>query len=733
MTIRACLFLLAGNYALQLSSFAAIIVLLIAIFMLGRWQGVLLFVTGSVLFHMAATAVIDARVQPAFVGDSIVVTVLVSSFPVRRGPTTSFDGEIDQSPWVPRRIRVSWFDAPDALQLGDVWQVELRLRRPRGNSNPGVFDYETWLFRERIAATAYVVDGPRNRLLGQDALGPIERMRKHTVARLNDVVAEERAAVMSAISVGARHGITTAQWDRFARTGTSHLMAISGLHVGLVAAAGYYVGLLLSGLFARRSCHQRHATLLAVSLASAYAFVAGLAVPAQRAALMIALGAFAILMRRELRPFNVIACACVLLVIGNPVATLAPGFKLSFLAVVVLLLLARGYGRRFKLAAAQLRLFFGLAPLVAIEFGRISVAAPFINLVVVPLFSVVTVPATLLGALGWDWPLHVAAASLTGIEKLIAVAAASRLASWNVAALDGIARLLLLAPLAWVVLPPGWPGRCVAWVGVVALIVWVPEAVPEGCVDVRTLDVGQGLAIVVETRSQVLVYDTGPAYRGGGDAASSVLLPYLSHRAIRNLDILIVSHADTDHAGGFASVLSAYAPQQIYVGEVSADAPQSHRCVAGEGWDIDDVEFRFLWPQPTARLEGNDASCVLLVTVGDHRVLLPGDIENPAEQELVRSGELPVVDVVVVPHHGSTTSSTPAFVDALRADIAIMSAGFGNRWNLPDESVVERWLKAGARIYSTADHGAIGIRVCTPNGIVSTELNREQRRRLWHE
>lgn len=732
--IRACLFLLAGVYALQLSSFAGFVVLLVAIFGIARWRHVLAYVTGGTLFYLAATVVIDARVSSTFVGDSIVATVRVSDFPVTRGPTTRFDAEVDDSPWVPRRIRVSWFDAPEAVQLGDVWQVELRLRRPRGNSNPGVFDYETWLFRERIAAVGYVVDGPRNRLLARDAVGPIDRARKLVVARLSDVVAaKERAAVMAAIAVGARQEITPEQWERFARTGTSHLMAISGLHVGLVAAAGYYLGLLLSGLMARRTCHQQHATLLAVALASGYAFIAGLAVPAQRASLMIALGACAILMRRELRPFNVIACACVILVLENPVATLAPGFKLSFLAVVILLLLARHHGGRSSVVAAQLHLFFGLAPLLAIEFARISLAAPVVNLVVVPLFSIVTVPATLLGALGWDWPLHIAAASLTGIDTVIATAADSRLASRDIAALDGVAGLLLLAPLAWVVLPPDWPGRSVAWVGVVALIAFEPEAVRPGCVDVRILDVGQGLAIVVETRSQALVYDTGPAYRGGGDAASRVLSPYLSSRAIRTIDNLVVSHADLDHAGGFGTVLSAFAPQRVFVSEASADAPHSQRCAAGESWMIDDVEFRFLWPRTAAPIEGNDASCVLLITVGKHRILLPGDIEQRAEQELLRAGKLPPVDVVVVPHHGSTTSSTPAFVDALRADVAIVSAGFANRWSLPDGAIVERWRRAGAKIYSTADHGAVGVRVCKSGGIVATTLNREQRRRLWHD
>ena len=758
---KACLYLLAGLYAPQLSSFASHSDLfLLAVFavvaglIIGRALPVVLFCTGYGLFVFAAGQVIDARVPAEFVGDSIMTEVRVIDFPQRHGPTVSMAGEVRDNPWVSGRVRISWFEPDAEIQLGDVWRLELRLRRPRGTANPGVFDYETWLFRERVAATAYVVDSQRNALIRSGDLGPINRLRRRAVERTVAVVTEpERAAVLSAISVGARHLVAREQWDRYASTGTTHLMAISGLHVGMVAAAGYFLAAVISGIFIRGSNHHRTSTVVALCFAIAYSVVSGLAVPAQRSALMIGLVALAVLRYRQVPAFTVIATACVLISASSPLATMAPGFKLSFLAVLVLVWMARRLvpvqsgsllsvplRASRQLGGMQLMLLFGLMPFTVLIFGRVSLAAPLVNMLAVPVFSLTTVPLTLCGLL-LGGPLHIAgdhllrlaSVSLGLVEWAIEYAAQIPVASVSPPAIAGWSLTLLFLPLAWVFCPPGWPGRNIAWIAALAVILYQPSRPSQGCATVDVLDVGQGLAVSIATRSSTLLFDTGPAFRGGGNAAESVVMPFLAGRGVNRLDELVVSHADLDHAGGVSSLVHALPVGTLRIGEVIDDPAVARRCDAGESWTVDGIDFEFLYPDAKSNVSGNDASCVLQVSAGSHRLLLTGDIERAAEAELLRSGRLQDVDVVIVPHHGSRTSSSPSFVRALHPDLAIISAGFGNRWGLPHVEVVERWHASGAEVLTTAASGAISLSLCEQGGIEALTRQRVRQRRIWHE
>lgn len=760
--IRACLCLLAGVYALQLSSFAVdsdlnavAFVAFVVAFLLRHWRDLACFLAGVAVFAMAAADVVDSRLAPEFAGDSMVMRVRVIDFPVRNGPTTTFLGEALDDHRAPGRLRISWFEAPVSLRLGDIWQFELRLRRPRGSSNPGVFDYETWLFRTGIGATGYVVAGRRNHLVQSGRLGTVHRFRQQFVDRLQALLPEPRdAAVLAAISVGARHLISRDQWDRYARTGTSHLMAISGLHIGLAAGGGYVLASVCCGLTLRRGNHHVRATAFALLIAVVYALVSGLGVPAQRASLMIGVAAVAVLRRRQPHPMRIIAFACLLLLVISPVATMAPGFKLSFAAVLILLWLARRRQRMSggywlskgptairQLATMQVLLLLGLLPLVVLIFGRVALIAPAVNLLAVPVFSFITVPLMLGGMLldGFlqfpgDQALHAAAASLGVIENLIEGAAEIPAASQVVPGLTGFSFAYLLLPLVWVLLPPAWPGRYLAWLGLAALLLYQPPRPAPGCADVDVLDVGQGLAIVIRSKRHVLLYDTGPAFRGGGSIAATVVLPYLASLGIERIDTFIVSHADLDHAGGVAAVRAGIDVGRVIAGETLPQfESRSHRCRAGERWQQDGIEFEFLHPVRDSPANGNDASCVLMIRAGEHRLLLTGDIERRAEDDLVRRGVLPSVAAVVVPHHGSGTSSGMAFVRALQPGLAIVSAGHGNRWGLPKQEIVSRWEAAGARVLDTAASGAISMRFCADTGIGQVLQNRVVQRRIWHE
>jgi competence protein ComEC len=352
--IRACLYLLAGNYALQLSSFTihsdlikgAFVAFFIAA-VIGRTRAFLVLIVGVALFYFDVTSIIESRVSDQYVGDSIVATVRIVDFPKQTGPTLGFDAEVLDGSQLPRRLRIGWYKPQVPVRLGDIWQLELRVRRPRGASNPGSFDYEAWLLRERIAATGYVVQGYRNQLLQSSVLSPLGAKRQSVVDRLVGLVDEpERAAVLAAISVGARHLISADQWERYARTGTSHLMAISGLHIGLAASGGYFLAAFLAGILRLKINQHFLATVSAVAVGVGYVVISGLAVPAQRAGLMIAIACAVVVRRRQVRPFVVIAAAAVAIVLASPLASMAPGFKLSFAAVLVLLWQARRHSGR---------------------------------------------------------------------------------------------------------------------------------------------------------------------------------------------------------------------------------------------------------------------------------------------------------------------------------------------------------------------------------------------------
>ncbi len=748
----------------QLSSFSsdfdrsflqivALVVALIALLPYLQRRDLVLFLAAAVLFWTSAQSVIEGRLNSDFEGDSILTKLRIADFPRVNGLSSIFVAVPIDDARVPERIRINWQDPPVSLRLGDVWVLELRLRRPRGNSNPGSMDYEAWLFRERIGAAGYVVGGKRNVLLDSNTSRGTDLVRLNFLKKTQRVLGDDAAvAVVLAVAIGARHLISEQAWDRYARTGTSHLMAISGLHVGLAAVVAYLLAAGFLGLFGRGN-HHLAALLVALTAACLYAAVSGFAVPARRATLMLAVATLIMLGRREVSVARVLAAAVIAIVVSDPIATMEPGFKLSFAAVAILFWFAqqrqafpshpwqRPIFALRGLARVQVLLLLGLMPLIISLFGRVSFAAPLINLVAVPLFSFVTVPFVLLSlaipdALHplADCSLRVAAMSIGWLEQLIALAARQPHASISVASLENIAWLLLPVPLVWVLLPPGWPARHVAWLGVAALISWRPDGPPEHCVDIRALDVGQGLSLVLQTRDKILVYDTGPSWQGGASAGERVLVPYLRNRGIVRVDKLIVSHADLDHAGGVQALITDILVDDILAGEALPwIARPIRQCSAGMRWSWNGVRFSILHPPRAARLAGNEASCVLLVEAGDNRALLSGDIEAGTEAALVRQRVLPVVDLVSVPHHGSRTSSIGPFVQSLTPSIALVSAGYGNRWGFPKADVVARWRASGARVLDTAKSGSVSVRLCA-GGEVSEPLEwRNQRRRLWHE
>jgi competence protein ComEC len=752
--IKLFVLLFAGGLAAQHSMLplgsdlsSLLIVASIGALLVRRARPVAIVILGFAIFHMAGLEVIERRLEPRFSGDSMLAIIRVTDFPRIDGDSLSMTVEPLADPRLPPRSRVSWFEPPVVPAIGEVWELELRLRRPRGNANPGVFDVETWLFRERIHATGYVVNGQRNRLLWSGTASPLEAFRARFAWRARAATeSRDAAAVLTAIGTGARHDVTRAQWDRFAISGTSHLMAISGLHVGLAGMVGLGLAWGLAGLLPLQSGQLRAALLGGLAVAAGYAWVSGFGVPAQRATLMLAVATLAVLRRRQPQAGEAVAVSGAAVFLANPVASMTPGFSLSFGAVVLLLWLARRRAidppRRWhaplRLWVLQVFLMFGLLPLTALLFQRFAIVATPVNLVAVPVFSIVVVPLTLAGmALGEvSEPvaaplLQLAAVVIDALDAVIRWSVGLPFADLRLANFEGVASMLLVLPLAWVLLPKGWPGRGLACIGIVAIVLWRPAPPPADCFDAWTLDVGQGLAVVIETRRDVLLYDTGMAWRSGSSAAEQVIEPFLTARGIRRLDGLFVSHDDLDHSGGAPFITQAMQPRFILSGEPLRDVG-SRLCEAGAVWWSGAVRFTVLHPASPWRREGNDASCVLRVSVGSDSLLLTGDIEASAERRLLQHEAAVGAEVALVPHHGSETSSSVPFVDSVSPLLAIVSAGHANRWGFPRESVVRRWRAVGATVLSTARHGAVRVRLCAGRGIVEARLERERRRRFWH-
>ena len=462
---------------------------------------------------------------------------------------------------------------------------------------------------------------------------------------------------------------------------------------------------------------------------------------------MLAVATLAIVSKRPADAVQLLALAAMLVILLEPAAAGSAGFVLSFAAVSCLVWLARsmedpGHGQgRFAMAAIkawrmQWVLLAGLLPFTLLLFGRVSLAAPLVNLLVVPVFSFLTVPAVLGGIL-LDGPvaplgnvlLELSAASIALTEGMIGFD------GWpegrHAARRGAVGWVHALLAAAWALLPRGWPGRVASLPALAAVLMWQPDAPRNGCFRLNVLDVGQGQAVLVETAASALLFDTGPGWRDGGNLVSSVIRPALDYRGIGQLDVTIISHADLDHAGGWPALTAMLPTGRLLAGEPHALAGATPvSCHRVRPWTRDGVRFRFLDATPGTRTSGNNSSCVLEVSAGRYRALLTGDIERPVEEALVRDGLLREAALVLVPHHGSRTSSSMAMVDALRPSVAVVSAAYMNRWDLPRTDVVHRWKSVGARLYNTATDGALIMTLC-PDGIASLELSRRDHRRIW--
>lgn len=675
-------------------------------------------------------------------GEDLLVEGRIVALPTRTGGAYRFDFALSQVLINNRsiawrgKIRLRCYQCSHTLLPGAHWRFMVRLKRPRGFKNPHGFDYENWLLSQHVVATGYIKQSSNNEFIEPASWQQgIQRLRYRLQQRLRNALAEyPYAGLVEALALGVRDAIPAEQLHQLRATGTIHLVVISGLHVGLVAGVTYWLGVGVVRWFTPLTtwlAAPRIAAIFSLLVSTLYALLAGFGVPTQRAWVMVACTMGAVISGRSIAPWHILAVAALVVLIINPLSVYSNGFWMSFAAVGLIFWAVAGRcatPRSYWRSALKVQwwITLGLVPLQLFLFQQISSVAFVVNLVAVPVLSFVAVPCVLITSLlllldervgAWCIPLAHAAVQLLWLP--IEFGAGFTFANLPFSAVAGIWLVPALVGVVWLLAPAGVPHRSLALLLVAPLFILEPQRLPDGDFRFTLLDVGQGLSAVIQTRTHVLVYDTGPKFSTHFDAGQAVLVPFLRRLGVQEIDTLIISHADSDHVGGAASVLRGVAVQQVLASQ-SLPFLQVNvtMCRMGQAWQWDGVAFEILYPDLDHGLSENNRSCVLRISGAGGKVLLTGDIEKRAEQRLLtRYGDQLKADIVTVPHHGSATSSTAAFVNALAPDFALIGVGYRNRFGFPKPQVLMRYQAHDVCVLDTAQHGAVIFQVRAGSGI----------------
>lgn len=643
--------------------------------------------------------------------------------------------------------RYSHFYHPPQLKKGEVWQFAIRLKRPRAFWNPGSVDYQAALFQQGIQATGYIVDRFPSHLIqsaafyyGIDHLR--EKLTRNIKKALNDY---PLLGLISALTTGVRYDITEAQWKVMRGTGTNHLFAISGLHLAFISGIIYFITRFIY-------CRIPYATLfMPASQVSAgltgifavfYSILAGFALPIQRALLMLLVFLAANLTRRHLPSGYAFNYALLIILVCSPFSILSASFWLSFMAVAFIFYAALGRIKSTKgwrsWVRTQYSVGLGLIPLSSLFFQQISWLSFIANAIAIPSVGFIILPLALIGGFAtlfipsWGNGLLILAERL--LELLWQLLTYSATLEWAQYTTFIVTPWILTASLLGVLLllaPKGLPGRFLSMIYLLPLFFWKPEGPKQGEVWFNLLDVGQGLATVVRTQHHILVYDTGP--HRSFDAGRAVLVPFLQHDGIHRLDMLMVSHGDNDHIGGARTLL-----KQLPVTHIISSVPQKFLpqrakfCEANTRWQWDQVNFEVLYPPANTAYFGNNSSCVLKISNSKNSILLTGDIEKETEDYLVDhvSDQL-ASTVLVVPHHGSKTSSSIEFLNKVKPSIALFATGYRNQFKFPHDIVLQRYQRLGSMTYDTALDGMIMLKLNPNSNVIQIESYHQKAQRFW--
>lgn len=634
--------------------------------------------------------------------------------------TTKLCKQQDCQTWK-RNIQLSWYGEHPPLSVNQHWRFFVRLKRGRGLLNPVGMDYSAYLLQAKIAGIGYINAKEQNVLLSDSKKKNLLALRA-TLHHMIELAIDTKKVrgIVNALTIGEKSEISKMDWKILQATGTNHLVAISGLHIGMIAGLFFLIGQRLWRIHSKLLLYlpaQHAGAIIAMIAAFIYAGLAGFAIPTQRALIMLVFALFAILSHRKLTLFQLLLYAWIAILIDNPLAVLSRGFCLSFLAVFIL---NYGFFNRLEKSSsfmtwfkAQWLIGFGMLPITLIYFGQYSVVGFVANVIAIPLVGFIIVPVILFVCF-WNWLFPEYSAWLWFlVEKLIELfwQLLTYLAKlphsvwyphftqpWLIAIVI-IAIIILLAPR-------GLPGRSLAWFGLFPLLLPY-SGLLSGQAKVTLLDVGQGLAVVVQTRHHTLLYDTGPRFFDY-DTGDAVIIPYLHQQGIHQIDKLVVSHMDLDHRGGVTSIMNSLKVLDFLTSEPSF-YPQyhPHACERGQQWQWDGITFDVLFPPQNWQGSRNDGSCVLRMSVGNKSLLLTGDIEKQAENFLLEYEANLSSKILLIPHHGSKTSSSIEFIKKVDPKIGLIANGYRNRYRLPHQSIIRRYQQQQVQLFETGQQGAV--------------------------
>lgn len=695
----------------------------------------------------------------AWQGRDITLTGVVAEMPRvhERGLRFAFQVEQVQTPeaQVPRRIQLATYDAdrpaPLDIHAGQRWQFTVRLKQPHGTSNPHGFDFEAWALERNLRATGYVHAKGEHRLLGS-AEGSlplaVERLRETVRSHFHQTLGDApHTGILVALAIGDQASITQGEWQLFTRTGVNHLMSISGLHITLLASLCFALTYWLWRRSARLTLWlpaRKAAAVAGLLAATAYTLLSGFEIPAQRTLYMLATFAAMLLWSRNVAVSQLLAAALLVVLLADPWAVRAPGFWLSFGAVALIFYVtANRYRPRHWLleyGRVQWAMTIGLIPPLLALFQQLSLVSPLANVFAIPLVSFVVVPLTLLGTLPpFEWMLYLAHQAMALTLWALQMLDGLPLAVWTQHAPPAWAIASGVLGALWLLAPRALPLRPLGIVLMLPLFLNSPAPPAPGSARITVFDVGQGLAVAVQTHDHALLYDAGPDFAGEADSGNRILVPALRSMGIAQLDTLLLSHDDSDHLGGAASVMQAM-PVGTVTTSLSATHPllqQAARyepCVDGQYWEWDGIRFDMLHPAATpgdgGKPRDNDTSCVLRISIGEQHVLLTGDIEQASEAHLLQLHDAELLaTLLVAPHHGSKSSSSSAFIAAVSPQYVVFTSGYRNRFGHPHPQVVERYLDADAELLRSDRDGALLIELHAHG--LALERYRATHRRYW--
>ncbi len=740
------------------------IVMLLPIFMwlfylLPKRRSWLAFFIGYCWALLFAQLYLQHQLPEAQVGNDILLEGRVTGLPENNAKSIRFNFQVShiisvtkagkqlKTQLPPNRLRLSWYYHRGNIHSGERWRLQVRLKPAHGMQNSGGFDYEKWLYQQGIHATGYVRKNKQNRLLepATAGLGPLREKLLQILSNLPD---SRYQGLLQALTIGHKSAISSEQWQVLRQTGTSHLMAISGLHIGLVAGLVFLLVRRFVPVFlCKYSSAPQIAALVSLIFAGFYALLAGFSVPTQRAFIMLLVIMSAVFIKRPALSINSLSLALLAVLIIDPACVLSAGFWLSFLAVLIIALVSAGrikvsqLKRRAWLQGVRVQWLIALAmlPLSVLLFQQGSFISPLANMLVIPLVGMLIVPLALLASLSAVFSTELSLWLFTQTSELfsyiwILLSSLSQLpmASWQRSSIPLLHSVLALLGVVLLLMPRGFPLRYSGLILLLPMLLYRYPRPEQGAFWVSVLDVGQGLSVLVQTREKSLLYDAGAKLGKKFDIGQRVVVPYLNYIGLQKLDVLMISHADNDHAGGADAVLGSLQVQQL-LAEAEALKPRrrvgsiDEICRAGQNWQWNEVNFEVLHP-PQYFKKSNNRSCVLKIWNAHYSVLLSGDIEQKAELSLLKleSAKLSS-DVLLVPHHGSNTSSSQHWLEQVNPQLAIVSAAYKNRFGHPTAKVLSRYQNLPSRVLNTASSGMIQLKFPVKSAMKITEPQQQRK------